>query len=217
MPLRRAISIAVDAVNGVSRMLGIAARVPEPTPDDLLAEVELEEVPESVRRARSVLGQGLYCLGAGGREPKALHPFGMCAKPKDPKHRRHAGKKLCADCSGFADWCLGWTRNDPVYGWRYCDSIFADAKKPVPGDLGHEVPIADVEPGDLVVYRSQDTDGDGDRDLIGHIGIVSAVPVAPATWWNIRVIHCSSRGGAAVKETDGAIWSKRGVVFRVRR
>lgn len=198
---------------------------PVPSNDALMGEterdidrIELDELPESVKRARTFLGQGLYCLGAGCKNPKAADPWTVCAKPNDPKHAKHVGAgRVFSDCSGFVDFCMGWDRNDPVYGWRYCDSIFADAKKQVRGDLGYEVPIEQVEPGDLIVYRSQDTDGDGDRDLIGHICIVSTVPATGRTWKTIRVIHCASKGPVAVRESDAQIWARRGVVFRVRQ
>ena len=201
----------------------IAPFLPAPrvsTDAEILAverEIELDEVPVWVLRARQWVGQGHYCLGSGGKDPRALSPWTKCAKPKIHSHAALGAR--FSDCSGFVDFCLGWDRNDPVYGWRYCDSLFADAKKQVPGDLGYEVPIISVRVGDIVVYRSKDIDGDGDRDIIGHIGIVDFVPTdGPVTWRTIRVIHCSSRpvGDPAVKRTDGRLWEKTGVVFRVR-
>lgn len=179
-------------------------------------EIELDDsLPEAVIRARSMLGLGLYCLGAGGKNPYHADPWSSCAKPTDPKHAKHVkqGRVFC-DCSGFIDWCYRWSRNDPTYGWRYCDAFVRDALNDVPGDLGYAVPIEECQEGDLVVYKSVDTDRDGDRDLIGHVGIISK---RGKTFREIRVIHCASRGAPyAVRESDGRIWETRGVVFRVR-
>jgi len=186
-----------------------------PSTDELMevteADIEMDDVPESVRRARQYLGKGLYCLGAGCKDAKADDPWTGCAKPKLHSHANKG--RVFSDCSGFVDFLHGWDRNDPVYGWRYCDSLFRDGKKQVPGDLGDEVPITEAREGDLVINRSVDTDGDGDRDIIGHIGIVSR---RGKTWREIRVIHCASLGPFAVRESDGKIWERRGIVFRLR-
>lgn len=193
-----------------------AAIPPAPSTDLEMAiaerDIELDEIEHpAVARARQFLGQGLYCLGAGGKNPYAADPWSTCAKPS--VHTHEAKGRVFCDCSGFVDYCFGWSRNDPVYGWRYTDAFVRDALRDVPGDLGYAVQIAECREGDLVVYKSADLDGDGDRDLIGHVGIISK---RGATWRDLRVIHCSASGTFAVKETDGRIWEKRGVVFRIR-
>lgn len=207
-------------MNWFAKLWGPVARLftpPAPSTSDDLAAIELAmelepDEPEAVARARRFIGHGLYCLGAGGKDPKAADPWSSCAKPEHPRHAHHRGR-VFSDCSGFVDWCYGWSRNDPKYGWRYCDAFVRDALKDVPGDLGYAVTIDQCAEGDLVVYKSVDTDGDGARDLIGHVGIISK---RGKTWREIRVIHCSGSGAVAVKETDGRIWERRGVVFRIR-
>lgn len=194
------------------RALMTPPRVASTDGDLAEAEREIDELHDAVARARRFLGLGLYCLGAGGKDPHADDPWSKCAHPDKHTHE-HKGRVFC-DCSGFVDWCYEWTRNDPVYGWRYTDAFVRDAARDVPGDLGYAVALEDCKEGDLVVYRSVDIDGDGDRDRVGHVGIISK---RARTWHELRVIHCSASGSVAVKETDGMIWAKRGVVFRVRR
>src|SRR5690606_27353121 len=95
-----------------------------PSTDSLMSETEEEieagaQIVEDniragwVRKARQFVGQGKYCLGAGGKDPKAAVPWSKCAKPATHNHE-HLGAVFC-DCSGFVDFVLGWSRNDPVY------------------------------------------------------------------------------------------------------
>lgn len=161
-----------------------------------------------------MLGRGRYCLGAGGKDPVAADPFGRCAKPE--KHT-HDGERVFCDCSGFVAWCIGKPRKLDGYGWIYTDQLVKDAARDLgPHDLGVSVPKVEAMVGDIVVYGSVDTDGDGDRDLIGHVGIISWVrPGGVRTLGDVRVIHCQARGDVAVVETDGRIWERRGVVLRL--
>jgi cell wall-associated NlpC family hydrolase len=163
---------------------------PAATVESLLAEAEL---PESVIRARSMVGRGMYKLGAGGRNPAAETPFdsdGRC------------------DCSGFLAWCVQRPRVvdvDPGPGrdevWFYTDQLEADARGKVKGDLGDGVPWEQAQPGDLVVY------GAGPR--VGHCGLVVEVgPSGPS-----RVVHCRSGRPPAVVETGADGFRKRGAVI----
>ena len=174
-------------------------------------DIELDALPESVRRARSMVGQGRYCLGAGGRDPAAARPFGPCAKPDVHTHE-HAGP-VFADCSGFVAWCVQHRRvvdvdpgpkRDDV--WFYTDTLEADAgPRPIKGDLGDGVPWAQAEPGDLIVY--------GAGPKIGHVGIVSASDHTGPT----KVIHCQASKTPAVVETSAALFKAKGaVILRLR-
>lgn len=164
---------------------------------------EMDDMPESVRRARSMVGRGVYCLGAGGKDPAAPTPFSGCAHKE---HRHHSAREIFSDCSGFVAWCCGFTRQHAESKWwRNTDGLEADARGDVPGDLGFEVPWAQAEPGDLLVY------GAGPR--IGHVGIVSESDDAGP----VKVIHCSSSGRVAVKETGPEIFDRNhALVLRLR-
>lgn len=70
----------------------------------------LEPVPESVLEARKWIGQGLYGLGRGGRNPRDGTPFDA--------------QGLC-DCSGFVCHVLGIDRLEDGQWWN-TDSIRRD-------------------------------------------------------------------------------------------
>ena len=170
--------------------------------EDGAAIVEANVRAEWVRRARSMVGHGRYCLGAGGRDVAGRTPFGPCAKPDVHTHE-HAGAVFC-DCSGFCAWVVGVPRkHDGV--WFYTDQLEADARGQVKGDLGDGVPWAQAQPGDLVVY--------GAGPKIGHVGIVSEVDATgPA-----KVIHCQASTTPAVVETSPTVFRRRGaVILRLR-
>ena len=82
----------------------------------------------------------------------------------------------CSDCSGFAAWCLGLPRDraDNVLGgpqWVETSQLHHDATGA--RHFVSAVPLADAQPGDLLVYP------DPGPDKQGHVGVV--VDVKPAT------------------------------------
>lgn len=181
---------------GLLARLGFSPPLPPvPTTDD----------PPSVRRARSVVGQGRYRLGAGGRDPLAPTPF-------DREGR--------ADCSGYLSWTLGLDRKTDRIGggWISTDSIVRDATGP--RRMFDLVPVnAAVQPGDVIVYPGRYVAGR--RVAIGHVGIVASVPpgwayAAPADLAALRVVHCAASGRVAVRESDGRAWARRGIVARLK-
>lgn len=182
--------------------------------------IELEELPESVRRARAGMAwqeaqrrKGVkvaYGLGWGGKDPSREHPFEYDAKTKTWK----------CDCSGGVAHQEGKPRLLEGYGYIWTDGLVRDGKKDVKGDLGYEVERNDVQVGDLLVQASIDFDKDGRRDVIGHVGRVTAVdhPFVSLTK-SVTVIEVASKpkpGGYKEGKT-GATWEKRGIVFRFRR
>ena len=177
-------------------------------PAPILASAPAPDEPASVRRARSVVGQGRYALGRGGRAPDAATPFDRNGE---------------ADCSGFLSWAIGLDRKSDAIdgGWISTDSIARDATGPrrmfqlvEPGE--------DVRPSDVVVYPGRYVAGR--RLSIGHVGLVVAVPdgwryEGPTSLAGLRVVHCASSrapGGGAVRESSGAPWARRGIVVRLR-
>ena len=165
---------------------------------------------EVVARALSVVGQGRYRLGKGGRRPANLTPFDAAG--------------LC-DCSGFAAWSMGLDRYQPgrIAGdWISTDAIVADAQGPgrmfaVVGRLtagGLDRP-AGWQPGDLVVYPGRRVLGR--RVAIGHVGVVVAV-TGPG-WSGLDVVDCAGRRPPAIahRPDGGALWGRRGGVVVRRR
>ena len=159
---------------------------------------------EVVARALSVVGQGRYRLGKGGRRPANLTPFDAAG--------------LC-DCSGFAAWSMGLDRYQPgrIAGdWISTDAIVADAQGPgrmfaVVGRLtaaGLDRP-AGWQPGDLVAYPGRRALGR--RVAIGHVGVIVEVGATIAA---CRVCHCAASGRVAVRVSDGRPWAARGIVVR---
>lgn len=194
-----------------------------------------EPVPpaERERRALAALAgpAGRYGLGAGGRDPKSALPWGsyQARKGEDPAQakRRSALGPVWCDCSGAVAWVLGVPRRIAGYarGWGYVstDGLIADADDPAV-ELVQWVPQgASIEPWTcLVVYGSDDTDGDGDRDLIGHVGIVRAVPegwtyAGPASLEQLTIWHCaaSSSPTGAIRTSSGRPWARRGRLLAV--
>lgn len=83
--------------------------------------------PPAVVEARRWLGQGVYGLGKGGRNPHDGTPF-------DPAGR--------CDCSGFVCHCLGIDRLEDGRWWN-TDSILRDGK--LAGGRFEPVPLAGVD------------------------------------------------------------------------
>ncbi len=159
-------------------------------------------VHPAVSRARSMVGKLNYVLGAGGRDPKAATP-----------ETTRDGRKGC-DCVGFVMWCLGIDRFQSTFalygGWMNTDSTVADAEGPVSWWELRE--LHDARPGDLVVFPSVDLDHDGDRDRIGHVGIVTvAHSLGSQRFADLTVAHCHGGPGRpmAVNEESGSLWDGR--------
>lgn len=202
------------AQRALDRILGIpSADLTELDP------AEEMEVPEPVRRARVGMAwqaeqrrNGVvvgYRLGFGGKSPELDHPY---------EYDEETDSWRC-DCSGAVAHQEGKPRNLPGYGYIWTDGLVRDGKKDVKGDLGYEVPRHEVQPGDLLVQASIDVDRDGKRDVIGHVGRVTAVdrPFVSFTK-SVTVIHmASSKPGGYREKRDGKIWERRGIVFRFRR
>ena len=152
----------------------------------------------AVALARTCVGEGTYILGAGGRNPDAVKPW------------TKKGTRLGSDCVGFVLWAWGMDRFQPSFplygGWINTDSAIGEARTSAKWFRIVDVP----QPGDLVTVPSVDLDRDGDRDRIGHVGIISEVPALwDGDYADLRVIHCSASGRPAVKETSGKIWDGR--------
>lgn len=162
--------------------------------------------PDAVKRALSVVGQGVYRLGRGGRKPLASTPF-------DAEGR--------CDCSGYVSWAMGLDRYQPgrIGGdWISTDSIVRDAEGPramfelVAAPTPRVPSVAHVSAGDLVVYPGRHVGGV--RVAIGHVGVIAVVGPTIA---ECRVAHCAASrhaGPGAVRVSDGRPWAKRGIVVR---
>lgn len=159
-------------------------------------------------RAKSMIGAPIpYVLGAGGRNPMATTPIG-----------KRDDRRGC-DCVGFTAWCSGFDRFQKTFpyfgGWINTDSSLgkwnADLGKWEPAEKWFmllERPCI----GCWIVYPSVDIDHDGDRDRIGHVGIVTSVE-KEWSWQTTRVVHCSSSAskatrGRAVQESDALLWGR---------
>lgn len=171
---------------------------------------------DAVSRARSIAQlKSLYILGAGGRNPGAETPFTI------------KKKRLGSDCIGFALWCLGLDRYQPVDGkyieypfydgWINTDSMLMDVAKDQV-----EFEECDPFPGCVVVYPSIWKNGKMVR--MGHIGVVVEVPTkglteTKAQWYKrIRVIDCAGAftrklKGRAIQERDCTLWNKPDAKF----
>ena len=183
---------------------------------------------ERERRAAAAEAAGpcLYGLGAGGRDPAAPVPWGAYqarkGEPADQVARRRARGPIWLDCSGAIAWVLGVPRRIAGYargyGWLSTDGVIADANDPdVELVRWAEVGETIAPWSALVVYGSTDTDGDGDRDTIGHIGIVCAVPAGwtyqgPASLEQLTIWHCaaSTSPTGAIRRSSGRPWRLRG-------
>lgn len=143
---------------------------------------------EVVRRARSMVGHGVYALGVGGRNPSQPEPFqnGKC------------------DCSGFVAWALGLDRfvADRLPGdWIETTRVYNDAL------TTHRMFVrvtAGRRPGDVIVYGDY-------ASHQGHIGIVSEVdPRGRVT----KVVHCTAKtdGLGAIRETDPTVFLRHGAI-----
>lgn len=193
--LRRAIAIFSAPVLAVAKALR-SERV-DTTPEVLAVEAEIDELPESVRWARQFVGQGEYCLGAGGKYPTALKPWTRCAKPAQHRHRNDKDTLIFADCSGFLCRAWGIPRQNADGTWNNTDHLEAVARE-------QGLTWADARPGDGIVY--------GAGRQIGHCGLIDTIDEHGPT----IVIHCSASGRHAVKREGMDLWRRKGALI-VRR
>ncbi len=166
---------------------------------------ELPSSNKAVIRAHSLVGQGRYTVGAGGRDASALTPDSVVR-----------GRRGC-DYAGFLAWCLGYDRHQrgftPVSDWVNADSMICEAE--IFGTWFR--PLVTPEIGAVIAYCSIELERDGRRDRVGHAALVVEVPdrwtTSEAAWAAMRIIHCSPsiqrRRGHAIDETHAAAWAHR--------
>lgn len=163
-----------------------------------------------------------YCLGAGGRGEIAGDYVPYRGEPPSSIAARRARGRVYVDCSGGVAGALGIQRHIRGYarGWDYfsTDGVICDADDPAV-EIVRWVEIGEaIEPWTAIaVYGSLDTDGDGDRDVIGHMGLVSSVEAGwtfegPASIERLGIWHCaaSRHENGACRITSGAPWARRG-------
>ncbi len=164
---------------------------------------------EAVNRAHSMVGRGVYQLGAGGYNAKRQGAF--TAKNGYPE---------ACDCSGFVTWCYRLPRHREGFNHGAWSSVSDDiSTDSIVEDAEHRGDLFEIasrpEPGDLLVYPAI---REGKlRKRIGHVGIV--VDASLCLEWSLefpaydllRVVQCSP-GKPAIKETSGAIWQFRNLV-----
>lgn len=206
---------------------------------NIIIPLTMEQI---VERARAVLKakETSYRLKYpnGGVDPRTPRP-GMDFF--DPATK---SKLIVCDCAGFVAWCCGYSRKQTGTsnlvafpdtpsvrgGWINTDSMieesegfkYANDRSTYPG--GRWFKKLDVpKPGCIVVYHSR-SDRYPRNPVIGHVGIVVAVPAEAYDVKDrekyfgqdtrnskspFRVIHCSGvdkTGGTAVRETSGLPW-----------
>lgn len=125
---------------------------------------------EILARAHSARDKGiLYRLGMGGYDPAAPLPSTRRVELLPPRTVQGC------DCSGFVAWCCGVSRDpakrkDKLWPkWFETTNIWTDAKK---ARLRFGlVPMAELQPGDVVVYPDHKDAAGGHRE--GHIAVVA--------------------------------------------
>jgi hypothetical protein len=188
------------------------------TPDEVVAralylagELTLPEVDDQIRREDApdecpVLYYRLEYPN-GGTDPTAPDPGARWSKPGSAFVNR------TADCVAGVVWCSGFDRFQPeraahIWGGRLnCDSMLIEAL-----NHGRCFEILDrPNPGCIVVYDSQDYDGDNHRDRVGHTGIVTSVPAewdpsARECWAELGVVDIAARSDRANARANGVTW-----------
>lgn len=213
----------LDPILNLARAIRDAAS-PHVAPAPELAAVEAAIdrdaawAAEVVRRVESVVDTGLYGLGSGARDPSAPSPLGpyQARRGEDPRQvaSRRAMGAVWLDCSGLVAWAWSEPRHDPDDGedeiggdWIYTDALEADAKGRQ--RFCRRIPVADVQPGDGLVY--------GAGAKVGHCAIVVARPRVVRRFADVGVIHCHgpSGHGPAITRATGALWDRRsGIAIR---
>lgn len=215
---------AVAAVIAVAAGAALRRKPGTPTP---VSPAERE------RRAMAILAgpRIIYGLGCGGADPRAASPAGPYVPRKGDSSERRRVRKLAGrvflDCSGAVAYVLGIPRKiaDYARGWGYfsTDGAVADANDSAVELLEWAAPGEVAVPWRyLVVYGGEDTDGDGDRDRIGHIGIVCGVPPGwtyrgSASLAELDVWHCAASASptGAVRVSKGTTWRRVGKLARI--
>lgn len=143
----------------------------------------------------------------GGTDPTAPDPGARWSKPGSTFVNR------TADCVAAVAWCSGFDRYQPdraadVWGGRLnCDSMLIEATQ-----YGRCFEILDrPEPGCIVTYGSEDYDGDGQRDRVGHTGIITSVPAewdaaARECWADLGVVNIAASAARANSRAVGTTW-----------
>lgn len=151
----------------------------------------------------------------GGTDPTAPDPGARWKK---------AGSQFVnrtIDCQAGVMWIEGADRYQPVrgghvWGGRFnCDSMLIEATE----YKQCFVILPEPELGCIVVYGSEDYDGDGERDRVGHTGAVVSLPAhwdptKRQSWEDLGVVDCAGRKGRSNKRTTGLTWfgnDRRGV------
>ena len=160
---------------------------------------------EAVRRALSVVGQGIYSLGQGGYDPLV---------PTKP----WTGAGESCDCSGFASWAYKLPRDRPGFNhgaWSSVSDAINTDSLVEDGEHRNELFVVVGVPaaGDLLCFPGIRIPGQSKRVRIGHVSIVTAVGAAE---WNthdpdyrlLTVAQCFPRR-PAIQETDGRLWNAR--------
>jgi hypothetical protein len=175
----------------------------------LAGETASDQLDEFVRDAAAQCATIYYRLEypQGGDDPTAPDPASRWSKPGSNF------VNVTADCVAGIAWCSGFDRLQPeragrVWGGRLnCDSILIEANEYGACFEFLEAP----EPGAIVVFGSIDYNRDGERDRIGHIGIVTDVPAewdraARECWEALGVVDIAGRSGRANMRTSGLTW-----------
>jgi len=116
------------------------------------------------------------------------------------------------DCSDFACHCLGVPKNQ-TNGQRITTGapVWLGADAIASGHIGHPRPLADTQPGDLIVYPGKWERGE--RVAIGHVEVCFEVRGG-----RIVTIGCASSnarvyGHGAIAEADKTdLWRRKGAV-----
>lgn len=167
---------------------------------------------EALARARSMLGQGAYVLGAGGFDPSH----------DDPQSRHWQHDRFGVDCSGFVCWSWGVSRvqRDERRQFVYLNTTFMVQDARGSAKYFERVDVPAVGDGIVFPWRK----GKDGKQKIGHVGIVSATNGGMRSIFErIRVIHASAgnqrRFGYAIAETDAGAWNhgKDTIFVRIKR
>jgi hypothetical protein len=153
----------------------------------------------------------------GGSDPYAPHPASWSPPDGQGCAWSRYGAWTC-DCSGFVCWALGLDRFQPqgAVEWLSTDGMLQDAA----GPRERFVEVDGPELGAVVVYGG--LWNEGKRVRVGHVGLVTGLPPewdpeVRDCWARLSVTHCSSsmsKAGAAIAETNGLTWWRRGRFLR---
>lgn len=144
----------------------------------------------------------------GGTDPTAPDPAARWSRPGS----KFVNRTL--DCFAGMCWVEGFDRLQEKRAARVwegrlnCDSMIIEAT--------HYRECFEILPepelGSIVAYESVDYDHDGDRDRVGHTGVVVRLPrkwdpSRRECWEELGVVDCASRGASrSNKRTTGLTW-----------